>query len=43
MKIAKRNISSLRYAGDITLKVEREEKLMSILMMRVKEETERLA
>ena len=37
IKIARRNISNLRYAGDTTLMVESEEKLKSLLM-KVKEE-----
>ena len=39
IKIAGRNISKLRYAGDIILMAENEEKLKSLLM-RVKEESE---
>ena len=41
IKIARRNISNLRYADDTTLIAEREE-LMS-LMIKVKEESEKLA
>ena len=41
IKIARRNISHLRYADDITLMVEREEKLKSLLM-KVKEESEKV-
>ena len=37
IKIAKRNINSLIYAGDMTLMAESEEKLKSLLM-KVKEE-----
>ena len=39
-KIAGRNISNLRYAGDTTLMAENEEELKSLLM-RVKEESEK--
>ena len=39
-KIARRNINSLRYAGDTTLTAESEEELKSLLK-RVKEESER--
>ena len=39
IKIAGRNISSLRYADDTTLMAEREEELKSFLM-NVKEESE---
>ena len=39
MKIAGRNINNLRYADDITLMAEREEKLKSLLM-KVKEKSE---
>jgi len=42
IKIAGRNINNLRYADDITLMVESEEELKSLLM-RVKEESEKLA
>ena len=42
IKIAKRNINNLRYADDTTLMVEREEELKSLLM-KVKEESEKLA
>ena len=41
-KIAGRNISNLRYADDTTLMAESEEELKSLLM-KVKEETEKLA
>ena len=40
IKIARRNINSLRYAHDTTLMAESEDKLKSLLM-RVKEETEK--
>ena len=40
IKIAERNINSIRYAGDSTLKAESEEELKSLLM-RVKEESEK--
>ena len=40
-KIARRNISHLRYADDITLIAESEEKLKSLLM-KVKEESEKV-
>ena len=38
IKIAGRNINNLRYAGDITLMAESEEKLKSLLV-KVKEES----
>ena len=41
IKIAQRNINSLRYADDTTLMAESKEELMS-LMMKVKEETEKV-
>ena len=41
-KIARRNISNLRYADDTTLMAESEEELKSLLM-KVKEESEKLA
>ena len=41
IKIARRNIHSLRYADDITLMAESEEELKSLLM-KVKEESERV-
>ena len=41
IKIARRNISNLRYADDTTLKVESEEELKSLLM-KVKEESEKV-
>ena len=40
IKIARRNISNLRYADDTTLMAESEEKLKSLLM-KVKEESEK--
>ena len=42
IKIAGGNINNLRYADDTTLMAESEEKLKSLLM-KVKEETEKLA
>ena len=42
MKIARRNISNLRYADDTTLMAESEEELKSLLM-KVKVESEKLA
>ena len=39
-KIARRNISNVRYANDITLMAESEEELKSLLM-KVKEESEK--
>ena len=41
IKIARRNISNLRYADDTTLMAESEEELKSLLM-RVKEESEKV-
>ena len=41
IKIARRNIKDLRYAGDTTLMAESEEELKSLLM-KVKEESEKL-
>ena len=41
IKIARRNINSLRYADDTTLMAESEEELKSLLM-RVKEESEKV-
>ena len=41
-KIARRNINNHRYADDTTLMAEREKELKS-LMMKVKEESEKLA
>ena len=43
MKIAGRNINNLRYANDMTLMEESEEKLKSVLMMKVKEVSEKVA
>ena len=40
IKIARRNISNLRYADDTTLMTESEEELKSLLM-KVKEESEK--
>ena len=42
IKIARSNISNLRYADDTTLMAESEEKLISLLM-KVKEENEKLS
>ena len=41
IKIARRNINNLRYAGDTTLMAESEEELTSLLM-KVKEESENI-
>ena len=41
IKIARRNISNLRYADDTTLMAESEEELKSLLMM-VEEENEKV-
>ena len=41
IKISRRNINNLRYAGDTTLMAESEEKLKSLLMQ-VKEESEKV-
>ena len=41
IKIARRNISNLKYADDTTLMAESEEKLKSLLM-KVKEEREKV-
>ena len=41
-KIARRNVNNVRYADDTTLMAESEEKLKSLLM-KVKEESEKLA
>ena len=41
-KVARRNISNLRYTDDTTLRAESEEELKSLLM-KVKEESEKLA
>ena len=42
IKIARRNISNLRYADDTTLMAESEEELKSLLM-KVKDDSEKLA
>ena len=42
IKIARRNIDNVRYADDTTLMAESEEELKSLLM-KVKEESEKLA
>ena len=42
IKIARRNINNLRYADDTTLIAESEEELKSLLL-KVKEESEKLA
>ena len=42
IKISRRNINNLRYANDTTLMAESEEELNSLLM-RVKEDSEKLA
>ena len=42
IKIAGRNINNLRYADDTTLMAEKEEELKNLLM-KVKEESEKLA
>ena len=42
IKIARRNTNNLRYADDTTLMAESEEELKSLLM-KVREETQRLA
>ena len=42
IKIARRNISNLRYADDTTLMAESEEELESLLM-KVKEESEKVS
>ena len=39
IKIAGRNMNNLRYADDTTLMAENEEKLKSLLMKKVKEES----
>ena len=40
IKIARRNVNNLRYAGDITLMAENEE--LKSLLMKVKEESEKV-
>ena len=42
IKIAGRNINNLRYADDTTLMAESEEELFSFLLMKVKEESEKV-
>ena len=42
IKIARRNINNLRYADDTTLMAESEEELKSLLMIKVKEESEKV-
>ena len=42
IKIARRNINTLRYADDTTLMIESKEELKSLLM-KLKEESEKLA
>ena len=42
IRIARRNINNLRYADDTTIMAESEEELKSLLM-KVKEESEKLA
>ena len=42
IKIAGRNINNLRHADDITLMAESEEELKSLLMMKVKEKSEKV-
>ena len=42
IKIAGRNINNLRYADDITLMAESEEELKISLLMKVKEESEKV-
>ena len=41
-QIAGRNINNLRYADDTTLMAESEEELKSLLLMKVKEESEKV-
>ena len=43
IKIAGRNVNNLRYADDTTLMAESEEELKKSLLMKVKEESEKLA
>ena len=43
IKIAGRNINNLRYADDTTLMAESEEELKKSLLMKVKEESEKVA
>ena len=42
IKIAGRNINNLRYADDTTLKAESEEEELKSLLMKVKEESEKV-
>ena len=42
IKIAGRNINNLRYADDTTLMAESEEELKKSLLMKVKEESEKV-
>ena len=42
IKIAGRNINNLRYADDTTLMAESEEEQKSLLLMKVKEESEKV-
>ena len=42
IKIARRNINNLRYAGDTTLMAESEEPKLKSLLMKVKEESEKV-
>ena len=42
VKIARRNINNLKYADDTTLVIENEEEMKSLLM-KVKEESEKVA
>ena len=42
IKIAGRNINNPRYADDTTLMAESEEELKSLLLMKVKEESEKV-
>ena len=42
IKIARRNINNLRYADDTTLMAESEEEELKSLLMKVKEESEKV-
>ena len=42
IKIDRRNINNLRYTDDTTLLAESEEELKSLLLMKVKEESEKV-
>ena len=42
IKIAGRNVNNLRYTDDTTLMAEKEEELKSLLLMKVKEESEKV-